>query len=489
RHHPRDAAAGFPIKTGSTQWNWGRTDKWDLWFSDTDEFDRVWFVDRARFDELLFRNAEQRGAECRQRARVRELVWDGPVEAPETRLLGARWTHGDDPTVHTTTAKFVVDACGHRSPIARAKQLREDLPGLKHQAYYAHFEHVPGLPPPQQHQALFLAGERHWFWLFPISEERTSIGIVMLDDGEKTPKLKAADFDAMLADCARLQPVLGPDFKRCTPVHHQRDWSFRCREVAGPGWFLVGDAAGFVDPILSQGVLQAMNSAYHCAHEIVAIAEDKKTEQQASADYSRDYTRTFNNILAALRFLYRWNLTRDDYFWASKRILHENGARLEPTKSFAILTSGLIRNLALREVQTRRADRWATNKDRGRSLSGPAPDENPPTKLDFICIQFRCTVGDKTGAAYFLIEPGDPTEPALLRTTNWNISYMSRDFYDPGDVPLIRRTMYALGAQIRRWDSNPDESLARFWARTQESFSNLLRKTPKGIELVRVFGE
>jgi len=66
---------------------------------------------------------------------------------------------------------------------------------------------------------------------------------------------------------------------------------------------------------------------------------------------------------------------------------------------------------------------------------------------------------------------------------------MSRDFYDHGDVPLIRRTMYALGAQIRRWDTTPEESLASFWARTQDSFSNLLRKTPKGIELVRVFGE
>ena len=40
-----------------------------------------------------------------------------------------------------------------------------------------------------------------------------------------------------------LRAVLGPHARRVTPVRRERDWSYRVREVAGPGWLAVGDAA------------------------------------------------------------------------------------------------------------------------------------------------------------------------------------------------------------------------------------------------------
>ena len=41
-----------------------------------------------------------------------------------------------------------------------------------------------------------------------------------------------------------------------------RDYSYRPTQLAGPGYFLLGDAAAFVDPIFSVGVVLAMYSAY-----------------------------------------------------------------------------------------------------------------------------------------------------------------------------------------------------------------------------------
>jgi len=43
------------------------------------------------------------------------------------------------------------------------------------------------------------------------------------------------------------------------------DFSYRCRPYAGPGYFMIGDAACFLDPIFSTGVTLAMMSAQHAA--------------------------------------------------------------------------------------------------------------------------------------------------------------------------------------------------------------------------------
>src|SRR5262249_32766314 len=45
---------------------------------------------------------------------------------------------------------------------------------------------------------------------------------------------------------------------------------YRCKEAAGPGWVLIGDAFGFLDPLYSSGVLLALKSGELAAD---AIAE------------------------------------------------------------------------------------------------------------------------------------------------------------------------------------------------------------------------
>lgn len=488
------AAAGFPSKSGSTHWNWGRTDSWDLWFADSEIYDTAWFVERSRFDQLLFEHARECGVLCIDQARAVDLLWDeresssSPSTEQTKRLLGIRWQQRGDEQLQTVHARFVLDACGLRSPISRSLDLRDTLPGLRHQAYYAHFRGALGLPEPRRDQALFLAEDRHWFWLFPVTSERVSVGVVMLDGGDDVRRLSSSQFDELIAGSARLQTVLGESAERVTSVHHQRDWSYRSRQVAGPGWFLLGDAAGFIDPVLAQGVLLAMNSAYLCARKICSVLGGTQSEDSARSDYQREYQKTFDDLLSVLRFFYRWNLSSDDYFWASKRVLLEEGARLEPKKSFAILTSGLIRNLALSDRQARK---WRRAEGRATAplLEARDEDEVSVDSLDFVCLHFRCDVEENKGSVYFLIEPRNATEAAMMRTKNWNVSSMSREFRDPSSVPLLKRTLFALATQIRQWDVHEGESLATFWGRTRPSFARLFQKTPAGITLVRVFGE
>jgi len=61
--------------------------------------------------------------------------------------------------------------------------------------------------------------------------------------------------DAFVAERFAGRKVLG---RWAAPIPFIRDPSFFDRPVSGDGWFLVGDAAGHVDPITGEGILYAM---------------------------------------------------------------------------------------------------------------------------------------------------------------------------------------------------------------------------------------
>jgi 2-polyprenyl-6-methoxyphenol hydroxylase-like FAD-dependent oxidoreductase len=64
-----------------------------------------------------------------------------------------------------------------------------------------------------------------------------------------------------------------------------RNYSYRSNRVAGPGFFLLGDAAGFVDPIFSVGVVFGMYSAYAAAHHDRPVFSPARQARRASIDF------------------------------------------------------------------------------------------------------------------------------------------------------------------------------------------------------------
>ncbi len=487
---PAIEAAGFARKSGSTHWGWGRTDVWDLWFADSEIYDYAWFVERVRFDAILLDHAVKSGAERVTGANVRRLVWE------DDRLVGVEYDRGGR-TVEVR-ARYVFDASGRAQTVGRALGLYEDIAGLRHQAFFAQYEGVAGITPPRERQALFLAQSGHWFWMFPMAEGRTSLGMVLLDDegGDDEPARMSA-FDAAVAASDRLRPVLGPSARRVTPVQRRRDWSYRMKRVAGPGWFLLGDAAGFIDPVLAQGVVMALNTGYITARLVLAAMEGRITDSQAAERYQREHADHFEDLVQMLRFFYVWDVDQHDYFWESKRILERSRVRLKPQKAFAMLTSGLIRNLAFDEkveaVDARRAE--AVGRQ-GTALDAPdapdAPDgahQGIRDRLDFIGVHLDYHHPKTPGMLYLLVEPRDPSAPALFRTLNWDVNVMSRRFKDPLRDPLLGRVLRAFTARMQQWDCVSGESLAAFWQRVRVPFRELLAALPRRLELVRVFGE
>ncbi|HWB54089.1 MAG TPA: tryptophan 7-halogenase, partial [Tepidisphaeraceae bacterium] len=93
------------------------------------------------------------------------------------------------------------------------------------------------------------------------------------------------------------------------------DFSYTCKPYAGSGYFLVGDAACFLDPIFSTGVTLAMMSAKFAAEQVQSILQNEQSPRTARRRYIR--------FLAGSTKIF-WHLIRG-YYTHSFRELFLNG--------------------------------------------------------------------------------------------------------------------------------------------------------------------
>jgi len=490
--------AGFATKTGSTHLDWGTTPRWDLWFADSDAYETSWFVERARFDAILFEAAARAGAEVLTRAGVRSLLWEGES------LVGARWSDARGHE-HETLAQHVIDASGAAALVARDRGWLAPIEGMAHQALWAHVADAEHLAPPRAHQAAFVAQAGCWWWCFPLGNGRASVGVVEL--GVEQPSGGSARFDTLLQAAPKVRELLGPRAHRDGPVRRERDWSYRVRPAATTGARLVGDAAGFIDPVLSTGVFLAMHSAWDAAR---SLPEGGGTDEESASAraYAARHAAQFDDLLRMVCFYYRQNLSADEYFWESKRIVIDEAGRLSPRRAFLVLTSGLVANLAVdHATQSARARRQHVTAVSGRVLE-PAID--PPSHLDFVCVQLRVpftpdadqAIANPAGhhvdealprpdraSLYLLIEPDDPAAPCLARTTHWSLDVVApRLGNDPMSNTRAAPLLRSFVALIRRLDRQ-EASLAAFWREHGGAMTRWLGELPDEVQHVRTFGQ
>ncbi|HXU32150.1 MAG TPA: NAD(P)/FAD-dependent oxidoreductase [Thermoanaerobaculia bacterium] len=222
--------------------------------------DRAMNLERGPFDAMLLDAAREAGAEviegCAVRGFPRLADGDVAVELSDGRTVEGRW---------------LIDASGQSTLVGKHLGLRRLLPHLKKVAYFGHFKGVERSPGVEGGFIRIVMCEEGWFWLIPLDEERTSIGLVLDDYRARQAEVPA---DRMLAWGIERAPLVArwtanAEFSGNNGVI--ADFSYRCTPYAGPGYFLVGDAATFVDPIFSTGVCLAMMSAVRAAEEIVGL--------------------------------------------------------------------------------------------------------------------------------------------------------------------------------------------------------------------------
>jgi flavin-dependent dehydrogenase len=222
-----------------------------------ERYHRSFQVERAEFDHLLLRNAASQGVEVREGTGVASIDLDDPNRAVVTCANGEQ-----------LEARFVVDASGHGSVVGQRVGVKSDIDGLKKIAIFSHYRNVQRPEGRDAGNTVIVVLRDAWFWLIPITADVMSVGLVVDRDHLKRCGLTAEELLARtIAGAPHVAKVMQAA-ERVSQTYVRKDFSFRMKRLVGPNFALIGDAAGFLDPIFSTGVFMAMQSADMAANAL-----------------------------------------------------------------------------------------------------------------------------------------------------------------------------------------------------------------------------
>jgi len=255
---------GFVKKFGA-DFCTGRNERFNrFWFRRVlgEEFGHTFQVDRARFDHILMNHAKSQGCEIIEGARVMEISKsaDGSI----------RLSFEDGNGIHHILTRWLVDAGGRAGIAGSALNWpRKRTRDRKMVAIYGHFHGVLRNGGEAAGHTVIVRFKEGWFWLIPLANDITSVGAVVPPDflRKNGGDLKKA-FQACVDENPEVSLRLAKS-KIAVPLRATADYSWRHASFAEDRVILAGDAAGFVDPIFSSGVMLAMKSGRLAAKTIV----------------------------------------------------------------------------------------------------------------------------------------------------------------------------------------------------------------------------
>ena len=262
-------------------------------------------IERAPFDEMLLNAARAAGAEVFEDTAVKQInrLEEGAVEIATAD--------------RTFAGRVLIDASGQGTVVGRHVGTRRGFqdPDLQKVAYFQHFENVERPTGKAAGHPTILMCREGWFWLIGLSPTKTSVGFVTRPSFVKEIQVEP-------------DRLLQWAIDRCPVVRHRMraavgeatnlvlsDFSYTCKPHAGPGYFLVGDAGAFLDPIFSTGVTLAMMGAQEAAKQVIDILQKNKKPAGARRAYCK-FIEGSTSIF--------WRLIRD-YYRHSFRELFMNG--------------------------------------------------------------------------------------------------------------------------------------------------------------------
>ncbi|MDX1343700.1 MAG: NAD(P)/FAD-dependent oxidoreductase [Reinekea sp.] len=299
---------GFTDKFGITL-IWGnQNERWSVGFDEAggESLGKAFQVVRSEFDYLLLQNARRKGVTVLEETAVRDVIFDGD------RCTGItlRDMDGEDLTV---SARYVVDASGQANLIGRKQHNIEVVDGLKNKAVWAYYQNATV---PEGRDAGNIIVENNisegWLWMIPLHDGTHSIGLVAPQESFKGYE-RGALLNKMLAESEHIKGYL-KDATRVSDYHSHKDWSYSCSQFQGPGYLMVGDAAGFVDPLFSTGVFLAMNSGSLAAKTIIAAMENPSEERALGVAYETSYRSFLDVVTSFVLFFYDASKNKEKYF-------------------------------------------------------------------------------------------------------------------------------------------------------------------------------
>lgn len=325
---------GFTRKYGGTLL-WGRNQgTWDFRFSESSNYEYSYQVRRADFDAMLLARARGLGVQVVEEATVKEPILDGE------RIVGVSYNRKGDRHPRTATCRLLVDASGQSHILARRFDLIDWHDDLRNIAVWAYFQGCDRYGGTRAGDIITENRPSGWFWFIPLSDGTVSLGYVTPIAEFQRSGMTLEDLHAAELERAEEVKALTKDAVRVSGFRSIRDWSYTCRRFHGPGWALVGDAAAFIDPLLSTGVTLAIRGAHGLVDKADAALRDPSVEAEMLAAYERDYRAFLDGLLEFVRFFYDRTRHKEEYWDFAQRTIDPD--KLRPRKiDFATMLSGL----------------------------------------------------------------------------------------------------------------------------------------------------
>ena len=259
--------------------------------------DRAYQVTRSEFDKLLLDHSRENGAEVREETEVKRIDFAADRVSIEIEP--------SDEARSTIEARYLLDCSGRQTMIGSQFKLKKMYDHLQKISVFAHYEKVDRLPGKDATLIRMVRGLDRWFWMIPLTEARTSIGVVMDTNAFRAAKLAPeAALEKFIAEQPLMTERMG-NAVRVSPVYSAGDYSYRNQELFGDRWLMAGDAAGFVDPVFSSGVFLAMMSAEKAADTLDQVLRDESKRPRLFKKYGSHVNRIMDIYLTFVTAWYR----------------------------------------------------------------------------------------------------------------------------------------------------------------------------------------
>ena len=280
-------------------------------------------LDRAILDPALLSLAVATGVDLR---RGRTVTGIKPPErsGDPFEIRTSRPAGGDE--LHQ--ARILVGADGIRSQVARSMGVARPARFVSRIALTYHVADPAPQVPRDARMRIIRDG---YIGVAPVPRGRVNVGIVLGSSWRAALRTEGAEalatrlvrgIPATMEDSADWRYAERQDsLEGASPVGH------RVTKRAGPGWFLVGDAAGFLDPFTGEGIHRGLVSAELAARAIGGRLGDRRGPAEAAQAYDQAMRAHFRakDLVSLLvqAFLGRPALLE----YAARRLARRSGSR------------------------------------------------------------------------------------------------------------------------------------------------------------------
>jgi flavin-dependent dehydrogenase len=385
-------AYGFQVKRGG-YFYWGN-EEWDLVFGNKfqertfsdgfTEYDHGFQVVRADFDQLLLEHAKSQGVKVREGIEVKRLIFDG--DRPRSAVWSPAGQNAQNGRTQEQeiTFDFLIDASGRAGVMTtRHLHVRRHHQSFKNIAVWGYWQGAKKLPVGPEGGILVCSVADGWFWGIPLHDGRYSVGLINHRDAFNAKRKEGVSTDQLyreaIRECPVLTDLLAPA-ELVTPLSVEQDYSYTSERFVGPGYFLAGDAACFLDPLLSTGVHLATYSALLAAASLSSILRGEVDEKEAGEVYEQTYRQSYLRLLLIVASLYRRYDGQNSFFWQAQRLTLHDCSADDLKQAFVNVVSGIedlrdsqaTLDLALAAAGQAAAKEFRTKED----LDSMPPEDN-----------------------------------------------------------------------------------------------------------------